>query len=153
MARIRDFDETAFGQPLDHLLCDLARKHLALFGPDHQRGALDVLQAFPQVWDFRDGTTAGGLVDGRVEAEDEVACRLIEHQRSADLAFEELFWLPGIEAREVLDGLGFAPGDRVAAYLGWRSYQRKSEIWAAFLWALPVSPVLLSLTVLGVTYL
>ena len=25
--------------------------------------------------------------------------------------------------------------------------------WAAFLWALPVSPVLLSLTVLGVTYL
>jgi cytochrome bd-type quinol oxidase subunit 2 len=41
----------------------------------------------------------------------------------------------------------------VAAYYGWRSYRRKSEIWAAFLWALPVSPVLLSLTVLGVTYL
>jgi hypothetical protein len=41
----------------------------------------------------------------------------------------------------------------VAAYLGWRCYQRKSEIWAAFLWLLPISPVLLSLTVLGVTYL
>jgi cytochrome bd-type quinol oxidase subunit 2 len=41
----------------------------------------------------------------------------------------------------------------VAAYVGWRSYQQKSEVWAAFLWALPVSPVLLSLTVLGVTYL
>ena len=41
----------------------------------------------------------------------------------------------------------------VAATFGWRSYRRKSEIWAAFLWALPVSPVLLSLTVLGVTYL
>lgn len=41
----------------------------------------------------------------------------------------------------------------VAAALGWRSYRQKSEIWAAFLWALPVSPVLLSLTVLGVTYL
>jgi cytochrome bd-type quinol oxidase subunit 2 len=41
----------------------------------------------------------------------------------------------------------------VAAALGWRSYRRKSEVWAAFLWALPVSPVLLSLTVLGVTYL
>jgi cytochrome bd-type quinol oxidase subunit 2 len=41
----------------------------------------------------------------------------------------------------------------VAAALGWRSYRHKSEIWAAFLWALPVSPVLLSLTVLGVTYL
>jgi hypothetical protein len=40
-----------------------------------------------------------------------------------------------------------------AAWFGWRSYRRKSEIWAAFLWMLPVSPVLLSLTVLGVTYL
>jgi predicted phage tail protein len=41
----------------------------------------------------------------------------------------------------------------VAAWFGWRSYQRKSEVWAAFLWALPISPVLLSLAVLGVTYL
>jgi cytochrome bd-type quinol oxidase subunit 2 len=41
----------------------------------------------------------------------------------------------------------------VAAYFGWRSYQRKSEVRAAFLWAVPVSPVLLSLIVLGVTYL
>jgi len=41
----------------------------------------------------------------------------------------------------------------VAVALGLRSYRRKSEIWAAFLWALPVSPVLLSLIVLGVTYL
>jgi hypothetical protein len=41
----------------------------------------------------------------------------------------------------------------VAVAFGWRSYRRKLEVWAAFLWALPVSPVLLSLTVLGVTYL
>ncbi len=41
----------------------------------------------------------------------------------------------------------------VAAYFGWRAYRRKSDVWAAFLWALPISPVLLSLTVLGVTYL
>jgi cytochrome bd-type quinol oxidase subunit 2 len=41
----------------------------------------------------------------------------------------------------------------VAAALGWRSYRHKSEIWAAFLCALPISPVLLSLAVLGVTYL
>jgi hypothetical protein len=41
----------------------------------------------------------------------------------------------------------------IAVALGWRSYRHKSEVWAAFLWALPVSPVLLSLTVLGVTYL
>jgi hypothetical protein len=44
-------------------------------------------------------------------------------------------------------------GGAVAAYFGWRSYKQKSDIWAGFLWALPVSPVLLSLTVLGVTYL
>ena len=41
----------------------------------------------------------------------------------------------------------------VAWLLGWRAYQRKSEVWAAFLCALPISPVLLSLVVLGVTYL
>ena len=40
-----------------------------------------------------------------------------------------------------------------AVLLGWRSYRRKSDVSAAFLWGLPVSPVLLSLTVLGVTYL
>jgi cytochrome bd-type quinol oxidase subunit 2 len=41
----------------------------------------------------------------------------------------------------------------VAAALGWRAYRHKSEVRAAFLLALPISPVLLSLTVLGVTYL
>jgi hypothetical protein len=41
----------------------------------------------------------------------------------------------------------------VAGLLGWRAYQRKKEVWAAFLCALPISPVLLSLVVLGVTYL
>ena len=40
-----------------------------------------------------------------------------------------------------------------AGFLGWRAYERKSEVWAAFLCALPISPVLLSLVVLGVTYL
>jgi hypothetical protein len=34
-----------------------------------------------------------------------------------------------------------------------RRKDRSSEIWAAFLWGLPVSPVLFSLAVLGVTYL
>ena len=41
----------------------------------------------------------------------------------------------------------------VAVAMGWRSYRHKSEVWAAFLLALPISPVLLSLIVLGVTYL
>lgn len=41
----------------------------------------------------------------------------------------------------------------VAGLLGWRAYKQKSDVWAAFLCALPISPVLLSLVVLGVTYL
>ena len=43
-----------------------------------------------------------------------------------------------------------------AAVLGWRQWNRKTpkaEAWAVFLWALPLTPVLLSLVVLGVTYL
>lgn len=41
----------------------------------------------------------------------------------------------------------------IAGLLGWRAYRKRSEVWAAFLCALPISPVLLSLVVLGVTYL
>lgn len=41
----------------------------------------------------------------------------------------------------------------VAGLLGWRAYRNRKEVWAAFLCALPISPVLLSLVVLGVTYL
>jgi hypothetical protein len=55
-------------------------------------------------------------------------------------------WVLAVAAVSLVAGV-------VAGYAGWRCYQRKSEIWAAFLWLLPVSPVLLSLTVLGVTYL
>ena len=40
-----------------------------------------------------------------------------------------------------------------AGWFGWRSYKGKSDVWTAFLWGLPVSPVLLSLVVLGITYL
>jgi hypothetical protein len=40
-----------------------------------------------------------------------------------------------------------------AGVLGLRHYRRNSHVWAAFLWCLPISPVLLSLAVLGVTYL
>ncbi len=44
----------------------------------------------------------------------------------------------------------------ISALLGlraWRRKDRESEIWAAFLFGLPLAPVLLSLIVLGVTYL
>lgn len=37
--------------------------------------------------------------------------------------------------------------------VGLRKYQHKDYEWAAFLWLLPVSPVLFSIAVLGVTYL
>ncbi len=41
----------------------------------------------------------------------------------------------------------------VMGLLGWRAYKQKREVLAAFLCAVPISPVLLSLVVLGVTYL
>ncbi|KHO25049.1 membrane protein [Mycolicibacterium setense] len=44
-------------------------------------------------------------------------------------------------------------GGAAGAYFGRRKYQAKSHTWAAFLWALPVSPVIFSLVLLGVTYL
>ncbi|MET0995066.1 MAG: hypothetical protein ABWY20_13775 [Mycobacterium sp.] len=40
-----------------------------------------------------------------------------------------------------------------ALLVGWRRYQPKSEVWAAFLLCLPVSPLLFTLGVLGVMYL
>ena len=38
-------------------------------------------------------------------------------------------------------------------YLAWQRYQRKELVWAAFLGAVPVLPVIFTLVVLGVTYL
>jgi cytochrome bd-type quinol oxidase subunit 2 len=78
------------------------------------------------------------------------------------LIIGHMVWLAGISAaintRTVSDwvlvvaAVSFVVG-AVAAVMGWRAYQRKSEVLAAFLCALPISPVLLSLVVLGVTYL
>ncbi|HET6736094.1 hypothetical protein [Mycobacterium sp.] len=78
------------------------------------------------------------------------------------LVVGHILWLAGISAAGatrtvsswvlVVAAVSFVVGAASAA-LGWRSYRRKSEVWAAFLLALPVSPVFLSLTVLGVTYL
>jgi hypothetical protein len=78
------------------------------------------------------------------------------------LVIGHILWLAGISLAIatqsvsswvlVVAAVSFVSG-AVAAYFGWRCYQRKSEIWSAFLWALPISPVLLSLTVLGVTYI
>lgn len=73
-----------------------------------------------------------------------------------------MLWLAGISAAIatrtisswvlVVAAASFVLGI-VAGLLGWRAYQRRSEVWAWFLWGLPISPVLLSIVVLGVTYL
>jgi predicted phage tail protein len=73
-----------------------------------------------------------------------------------------MLWLAGISVAIatrtvsswvlVVAGFSFVVGI-VAGLLARRDYQRKAEVRAAFLAALPISPVLLSLVVLGVTYL
>jgi uncharacterized membrane protein YoaK (UPF0700 family) len=78
------------------------------------------------------------------------------------LVVGHILWLAGISVASatstvsswvlVVAAASFIVG-AIAAALGWRSYQRKSEVLAAFLLALPVAPVLFSLAVLGVTYL
>ncbi|MCV7025673.1 hypothetical protein [Mycolicibacterium novocastrense] len=78
------------------------------------------------------------------------------------LVIGHILWLAGISFATstsnvstwvlVVAAVSFVVGGAVG-WLGWRAYQRRSEVWAAFLCALPVSPVLLSLIVLGITYL
>jgi hypothetical protein len=41
----------------------------------------------------------------------------------------------------------------VAVVVAWRLHRRKSYVWAVFLWCQPISPILFTLSVLGVTYL
>lgn len=78
------------------------------------------------------------------------------------LVLGHILWLAGISAATststisswvlVVAAVSFVVGGIVGA-LGWRAYKRKSDVWAAFLLGVPISPVLLSLVVLGVTYL
>lgn len=78
------------------------------------------------------------------------------------LVVGHVLWLAGISLATatstvstwvlVVAAVSFVLGAALG-WLGWRSYQRKADVWAAFLLALPVSPVLLSLVVLGITYL
>ncbi|MBV9514900.1 MAG: hypothetical protein JO280_12810 [Mycobacteriaceae bacterium] len=39
-----------------------------------------------------------------------------------------------------------------AAVTGWRLHRRNSDVWAAFLWCLPISPIVFTLCILGATY-
>jgi hypothetical protein len=73
-----------------------------------------------------------------------------------------ILWLAGIKfATEtqnvnawvlVVAGLSFAVGV-AGGLLGLRFHRQRAFAKAAFLWCLPISPVLFSLSVLGVTYL
>ena len=78
------------------------------------------------------------------------------------LVVGHILWLAGISVAIatttisswvlVVAAASFVVG-AIAGFLGWRFYRRKSDVWAAFLFALPISPVVLSAAVLGVTYL
>ena len=119
MAGIGDLDEAAVGQPFDHLLGDLTGEDFAFFGPDHEGGALDVFEAFPEVGDFGDCAAPCRFVNGRVEAEDEVAAGLIECERGADLALKELPRLARVEGGVVFEGLGLGgEARRLARFAG-----------------------------------
>ncbi|MGE2832903.1 hypothetical protein [Mycobacterium sp. SMC-4] len=58
-------------------------------------------------------------------------------------------WVLVVAALSVLVGVAAGFAGRAA----WQRHRPNSRVWTAFWWLLPVSPVLLSLTVLGVTYL
>jgi hypothetical protein len=73
-----------------------------------------------------------------------------------------ILWLLGIslavattkvEPSVLLMSAAIAVLSAAAVLIGWASYRRQSHSWAAFLWCLPISPVLLTLSVLGVMYL
>ena len=78
------------------------------------------------------------------------------------LVLGHILWLAGIKGATstatisswvlVVAATSFVLG-AVVGTLGWRAYRRKSDVWAAFLCAFPIAPVLFSLVVLGVTYL
>jgi hypothetical protein len=78
------------------------------------------------------------------------------------LVIGHILWLVGIKFATdtssvnawvlVVAGVSFVIGV-VGGLLGLRYHRRSAFAKAAFLWCLPISPVLFSLSVLGVTYL
>ena len=47
----------------------------------------------------------------------------------------------------------FAVLSIAAIVMGWRYHRQKSDVWAAFLLCLPISPIVFTLCILGATYL
>ena len=78
------------------------------------------------------------------------------------LVVGHILWLIGITIATgsssvnfwVLILSGFIALSAIAVgFLAWRMYQEKRLVWAAFLGCVPISPVIFTLIVLGVTYL
>ena len=78
------------------------------------------------------------------------------------LVVGHILWLIGISVATNGANVSFwvlvlsaiiAVASAAVGYLAWRSYQHRKIVWAAFLGCLPVSPVIFTLIVLGVTYL
>jgi len=61
--------------------------------------------------------------------------------------------LPSVSTWVLVTALLVIAGAAAAGYQAWHRYQRKDLVWAAFLAALPVSPVIFTLIVLGQSYL
>jgi predicted phage tail protein len=78
------------------------------------------------------------------------------------LVIGHILWLVGIKFATatqsvnswvlVVAGVSLVIGV-IGGLLGLRYHRRRASAKAAFLWCLPISPVLFSLSVLGVTYL
>jgi predicted phage tail protein len=78
------------------------------------------------------------------------------------LVIGHILWLVGIKFATatqsvnswvlVVAGVSLVVG-LIGGLLGLRYHRRRASAKAAFLWCLPISPVLFSLSVLGVTYL
>ena len=78
------------------------------------------------------------------------------------LVIGHILWLIGISAATstskvsiwvLVESLLILLVAAAVGYLAWRMYEQKRTVLAAFLACLPVSPVIFTLIVLGVTYL
>lgn len=78
------------------------------------------------------------------------------------LVIGHILWVVGLELATTTQHVNFWVLIVVAAtlvvaavcgLLGWFAYRTRASAKTAFLWCLPITPVLFSLVVLGVTYL
>jgi hypothetical protein len=61
-------------------------------------------------------------------------------------------WVPTVSVGVLIESAVIVALSVAAGYLARQMYQRNRLVWAAFLGCLPISPIILTLVVLGVTY-